>query len=73
MYVLGITSDRKRSNTCVKSVIKVADIAERMKKLKWQADELRRMCGVKCMQIAQDRQEWKRIGEAYIQQWMVNG
>jgi hypothetical protein len=37
------------------------------------ADELRRMCGVKWMQIAQDRQEWKRIGEAFIQQWMVNG
>jgi hypothetical protein len=37
------------------------------------ADELRRMCGVKWMQIAQDRQEWKRIGEAFIQQWTVNG
>jgi hypothetical protein len=28
------------------------------------ADELRRIFGVKWMQIAQDRQEWKRIGEA---------
>jgi hypothetical protein len=37
------------------------------------ADELIRMCGVKWMQISQDRQEWKRIGEAFIQQWMVNG
>jgi hypothetical protein len=37
------------------------------------ADELRRMGGVKWMQIAQDRQKWKSIGEAFIQQWMVYG
>jgi hypothetical protein len=32
------------------------------------ADELRRMCGVNWMQNAQDRQEWKRIGEAFVHQ-----
>jgi hypothetical protein len=37
------------------------------------ADELRRMSGVEWLQISQDRQEWKRIGEAFIQQWVVNG
>jgi hypothetical protein len=37
------------------------------------ADELRRMCEVNWMQIAQDRQEWKSMGEGFIQQWMVNG
>jgi hypothetical protein len=36
------------------------------------ADELRRICGINWMQIAQNRQEWKRIGEAFIQQWIVN-
>jgi hypothetical protein len=36
-------------------------------------NELIRMCGVEWTQIAQDRQEWKRIGEAFIQQWIVNG
>jgi hypothetical protein len=84
--ILGITRIGRKRNTWVRSMTKVADIAERVKKLKWQwaghiarrtdgrekywigiredvkeserwADESRRMCGVKWMQIAQNRQE----------------
>ena len=32
-------------------------------------DEIRRMCGVAWMRVAQDRSEWKSTGEAFVQQW----
>ncbi|XP_072938827.1 uncharacterized protein [Epargyreus clarus] len=36
-------------------------------------DDLKRTAGNRWMQTAQDRSEWRRLGEAYVQQWTSKG
>ncbi|XP_072938941.1 uncharacterized protein [Epargyreus clarus] len=36
-------------------------------------DDLKRTSGNRWMQTAQDRSEWRRLGEAYVQQWTSKG
>ena len=37
------------------------------------ANTIKRMAGTNWQQVARDRQKWKEIGEAYIQQWIQTG
>ena len=40
--------------------------------MKW-IDEINQFSENKWMKIAEDRMLWKRMGEAFIQQWIDNG
>ena len=36
-------------------------------------DEIEKFAGVAWQRLAQDRQLWKELGKAFIQQWTYNG
>ena len=36
-------------------------------------DEIERFAGVAWQRLAQDRQLWKKLGKAFVQQWTYNG
>ena len=38
-----------------------------------QPDDLRQVAGGGWMRIAEDRDEWRKLGEAYVQQWTAIG
>lgn len=42
----------------------------RMKR--WRVDEIIKMFVVRLVAAARNRDEWKKAGEAFIQQWMVS-
>ncbi|KAI8441772.1 hypothetical protein MSG28_005461 [Choristoneura fumiferana] len=80
---LGVSLRDRIRNGDIRSRTKVTDIALRVAKLKWQravcrpptrwSDDLVKIAGLRWIRKAQDRSEWRALGEAYVQQWTTFG